>query len=814
MSNSYAAKPTLHLLPYLYAQIITMKKSILLLLFGWYCGLLVAQTPEPYSEVQIDLSGRAMSDLARLGIETDHGQWLPKRNTFTTILSATELLAVQQAGFSTKIQVADVQQDYLERRQQPSAAQDRDGSCGTTIPVYATPANYTYGSMGGYQTYAEMLAVLDDMRAKYPNLITVRKAVSDTILTHEGRPQWYVRISDNADTDEAEPEVLYTALHHAREPNSMAQMLFFMWYLLENYPTNPEVKYIVDQEELYFIPCVNPDGYIYNETTNPQGGGLWRKNRRNNGNGTFGVDLNRNYGYQWGYDDTGSSPLPNTQTYRGPGPFSEPESRMIRDFGVAHEFGVAHNYHTYSNLLIYPWAHSDMPADSTFIKLARLYTRENQYKIGTTSETVGYAVNGDSNDWLYASNGTYAFTPEVGRTGFWPQPGEIEGLNRENVWQNLATALTAGRFGEISVRTPGLTVAQSGTVLPFQLIRYGLEPGPFTVTIAPASSNIASPVFTQTVNLVQFETANFDYPLELQPTVQPGEEVVLLVQLYNGSYTHTDTLRRKFNSQGGQIIFSDPATNLANWTGNWGVSGVSFVSPPTSITDSPGGDYAPNTVSQLIGNEFIAIPANALQPQLCFWAHWELEENYDYVEVQAFGSDNSYAVLCGRYTQTGVYPQDEGQPVFEGQQYAWVEECMDISAFTGLAFSPTFLLSSDAFGEYDGFYFDDLRVEYQDSIVGTQVLLPVGDFRLRQNQPNPSNGLTTIRWENEKHITGSANLLVFNVLGGKVLEQSLALPTQKETQIDTRSWPNGIYTYFLRTNNGQSVPRKMTVIHE
>jgi len=105
-----------------------------------------------------------------------------------------------------------------------------------------------------------------------------------------------------------------------------------MWYLLENYSSDPSIKNIVDNTEMYFIPVVNPDGYIYNQTTNPNGGGLWRKNRRNNGDNTYGVDLNRNYSYNWGYDNTGSSGNTNSDTYRGPSPFSEPESRIMRDF--------------------------------------------------------------------------------------------------------------------------------------------------------------------------------------------------------------------------------------------------------------------------------------------------------------------------------------------------------------------------------------------------------------------------------------------------------------------------------------------------
>ena len=77
------------------------------------------------------------------------------------------------------------------------------------------------------------------------------------------------------------PQVLYTSIHHAREPMSLSQLIFYMWYLLENYDSDPEVQYILNNTELYFIPVVNPDGYLYNEFTNPTGGGLWRKNRKN-----------------------------------------------------------------------------------------------------------------------------------------------------------------------------------------------------------------------------------------------------------------------------------------------------------------------------------------------------------------------------------------------------------------------------------------------------------------------------------------------------------------------------------------------------
>lgn len=119
--------------------------------------------------------------------------------------------------------------------------------------------------MGGFYTLAEVISKIDSMRLLYPNLITTKVSIGNSV---ESRPIYMVKISDNADIDENEPELLYTALHHAREPQSMMQMIYFMYYLLENYNTNPSVQYIVNNREMYFIPVLNPDGYEYNRTTN------------------------------------------------------------------------------------------------------------------------------------------------------------------------------------------------------------------------------------------------------------------------------------------------------------------------------------------------------------------------------------------------------------------------------------------------------------------------------------------------------------------------------------------------------------------
>ncbi len=767
-----------------------------------------AQTPEKYSRVAISLVGKDVATLARLGIETDHGLHTPG-HSLVTDLSATEILLAQNAGFQTKTWIYDLKKDYLERLQNPKA-EERGGNCSIGgVTPYPTPANYTYGSMGGYHTLEEMMAVLDDMRTKFPNLITARADASDTIETWEGRKIQYVKISVLPDSDEPEPEVLYSALHHAREPNGASQMLFFMWYLLENYDTDPEVQYILNNAELYFIPCVNPDGYVFNETTDPQGGGFWRKNLRDNGDGTFGVDLNRNYGYFWGNDDNGSSPSPNSQTYRGPGPFSEPETRTMRDFVLAHDFVFSQNYHTFSNLLIYPWAYNNQLADPSFAIFAKLFTRENHYKTGTAIETVGYNVNGNSDDWMYAEGGANSFTPEVGTTGFWPQPNEIDDLNRENVWQNLSTALCALRFGEVADKSPNFYATLTPNI-EVELTRYGFEDGVFYVGLTPMTANISSvdPII-YLVTLAQFETKALNFNITLQPTIQIGEAFTLLLTYFNGTYAKTDTLYKFY---GGKTIevFNENGNNLNEWNGSWEKTPSTFVSAPFSITDSPNGDYEANIYSDLqLSNPGVLIPAGAKQPQVRFWAKWDIESRYDFVQLRA----NNQA-LCGRYTKpgSGNGAQPQGDPIFDGFQGEWVEECMDLSNFIGQSVSLKFILGSDNGDERDGFYFDDLRVEYTDPTLLNLVSIPLSDFQLRQNEPNPSAGSTIIRWENTKQLAGDATLLVYNHLGLKVAERTISLPIQTEVRLDTRAWPAGLYSYLLQTSHGQSQPMKMAVM--
>ena len=313
-------------------------------------------------------------------------------------------------------------------------------------------SNYTrefgLGSMGGYYTLEEAVQRLDDIHNEYPNFVSEKISLGTTF---QGRDIWAIKISDNVNIEEDEPEILYTGMHHAREPMSFMNLYYYIYWLLENYQIDDDATNIIDNRELWFIPIVNPDGYEYNRSIAPNGGGMQRKNMRETcGGGADGIDPNRNYSYMWGLDDQGSSPDGCNETYRGTSPFSEPETQAVKNFVESKNFKIALNYHSYSDLLIYPFGYSyENPMNpndlNTFIEYAQDMTQYNNYEWGTGPDIL-YPVNGEACDWMYGEEGIFAYTPEIGGSsdGFWPASDRIVPLAEENLYPNIRTALYGG----------------------------------------------------------------------------------------------------------------------------------------------------------------------------------------------------------------------------------------------------------------------------------------------------------------------------------------------------------------------------------
>jgi len=368
---------------------------------------------------------------------------------------STGLAELQQRGLTFSIVEDDLERFYASRLATPEElAEMAAPSGGSTI----TPP-FGQGSMGGYYVFDEVVAVLDQLAAQHPTIMTTKQSLG---LSIEGRDLWAVKVSDNPGVDEDEPEVRFDSLHHAREPAAMQTQLFFLIWLLDNYGSDPLATYLVNEREIWFVPVVNPDGYEYNKRNNPNGGGMWRKNRRvNQGTSAKGVDLNRNYPFQWGFDNIGSSPSPSSITYRGPGPASEPEVVAMIAFMAAHDFGTALSMHTYSDVWLAPLGYtSTLPANNAdYNEVGALATAVNGYPYGPGAVLL-YPANGITIDTDHGVYNTMSWTPEIGgpSDGFWPATNKIIPLAQENLEALQVTALAGGPF----LRATGLQLIDEG----------------------------------------------------------------------------------------------------------------------------------------------------------------------------------------------------------------------------------------------------------------------------------------------------------------------------------------------------------------
>ena len=270
-----------------------------------------------------------------------------------------------------------------------------DDAWGVLTPEISLPPSK--GIFDSYHSYDETTALMLAMEAS-----GVAKVydIGDSV---EGRDIWAMRISDNptVDEDEDEPSVLLIGCHHAREWISVEVPLYIAKYLTDNYATNPEIQSLVDNQQIWIVPMLNPDGHIYSRTIDSS----WRKNRRDNGDGTYGVDLNRNYGYMWGLD-IGSSGDTSSSTYRGPYEFSEPETCAIRDLCLAHTFRSMATYHNYGGEVAYTWGYTwDPPPDrcrDRYRVADVMKTLMNEvHGAGYTSEVYPGLTSGDTTDWTY-----------------------------------------------------------------------------------------------------------------------------------------------------------------------------------------------------------------------------------------------------------------------------------------------------------------------------------------------------------------------------------------------------------------------------
>lgn len=784
------------------------------LLFVVFCCTFISLSGQvqKYHRGKISLENKNPLLLLRAGITLDHGKMAIGRY-FESDFSDDEIKAIKQMGFEVNILIKDVE-NYYANPNRPSElnylySASRSNDCSLSPLDYPTPNNYFDGSMGGYFTYDEMFVILEWMHTNYPSIISKIDTI-DGYKTTDGNRIIYLKVSDNPQVDEDEPEVLYTALHHAREPNSLSQMIFYLWYLLENYQSNPEIKYLINNTEMYFVPCVNPDGYKLNEKNKPNGGGMWRKNTRKDSTGKLvGVDLNRNYGYEWGYDNTGSSNNPNSDTYRGASAFSEAETSAIREFCVGHKFILALNYHTFGNLLIHPWGYNDTPTaeDQLFKSIGSIMNSENNFKMGTGTQTVGYTVNGDSDDYMYGDeiekNKIYSYTPEVGPS-FWPAKSDIDYLNKSCMKMNLTLPRMVNALLDHTIIEKSDNYALKDT-LTIEFSKASFKKENVNVTVAIDDKYSGSAELSQSLNLNQGEKFTLKFPFEINGeklSTGKNEVKIKVTKEYEG-YTTVDSSYIDFFEGDNDTIFQDAGDDLIQWeeTTNWGLSTIPdfYVSAPSSLTDSPSALYGRNTTNKIVLKSGLDL-SSAINPILTFKARWNIEKSFDYAAIYAYVPGKDTIWLCGNYTVLGSIDQKKGYPVYDGEQESFVAEVMSLDALAGqkdvyIAME----MVSDGFLEMDGFYIDDIEVlSFKDR-------LPNGTNDVQERvilYPNPTSGLLKVKGN-----INNSRIKIYDFTGSLVLNSKIS----DGDAIDCRHLTSGIYASKIELPNGEMILKNIVI---
>ncbi len=289
-----------------------------------------------------------------------------------------------------------------------------------------------------YHTYDEVAQDLTRMSRDYSNICLLCTLGYSTRFS---LPLLGLKISDNPREREDEPRILFNGNHHACEIIGPEICLFLAESLLGEYGREPEIKRFVDSLEIWIVPLVNPDGHWIIEQDIDT---LWRKNLRDNdSNGNInldydGVDLNRNYDFEWwrGVSD------PSSRTYRGPFPFSEDEIRAIRDLAEGERFVIDVCYHSdidprRGEYVYFPWLWGNSRSPDYFslqnIACSLAFNIPNDENNGTYSYIYGRAEEGGlARNWLYYALGTFSFTVEVSR-GYRPPESRVDSICRKNL---------------------------------------------------------------------------------------------------------------------------------------------------------------------------------------------------------------------------------------------------------------------------------------------------------------------------------------------------------------------------------------------
>jgi carboxypeptidase T len=270
-----------------------------------------------------------------------------------------------------------------------------------------------------YKQYSYVQAFLKDVEKKYPQIAKVY-VIGKSV---EGKEIYAIHLTEQATRSMKKESVLFDAMHHAREVMTPEVALDIVHYLTAGVTRDRRVRDWLKSYNIWVVPMVNPDGNGRVWSSEP----MWRKNTR----GGYGVDINRNYPYDWGTCN-GSSGSKNSETYRGDQAGSEPETQALLKLAALIQPKFNISYHSYSELVIYPFGCNPkrVPKDDAAVyyrvgkELAGKLVRDGgsgTYREGTSYDLL-YNVDGGSIDQMYTAFRTMSFVIEVNSASLGFQP--------------------------------------------------------------------------------------------------------------------------------------------------------------------------------------------------------------------------------------------------------------------------------------------------------------------------------------------------------------------------------------------------------
>ncbi|RMF09364.1 MAG: hypothetical protein D6762_03925, partial [Candidatus Neomarinimicrobiota bacterium] len=375
----------------------------------------------------------------------------------------------------------------------------------------------------------------------------------------------------------------------------------------------------------------------------------------------------------------------------------------------------------YGNVLIFPFGDGTYPPEpdeTTFREIGAAMTVVNHFPVGTGIELLNYGVSGDQADWTYGVAGLLSYIPEVGTNNdnFWPPENRVLPLCQEQVVANTVFARVAGPDLWIKPYSTLQPVLVADSTVSVVIANRGLRPAA-SVSLSLRSLNALTVLGDSLVTLASLAQRSQDtlvIPFTYALQVIPGMEAGIIVQLTgDGLLPLTDTLRW-FTGVPAVLLADDFESGLENWDlsmGTWGLSDDAWEGQ-YSLADSPTGPYASQENSVIQLNAPLDLRGLA-HPTLNYVAHWDIEPNWDFAQVQAWSPGTGIVSLAGHYTSpgSGQGVQPLGEPGYHGRQNAWVQESVDLSPVANRdQVLIRFVLLSDQYVQRDGITIDDLSV--------------------------------------------------------------------------------------------------------